>query len=63
MASPIVAGVVALVLGENPSVNPAQMQTLIKNEGTAGIVNLACGTSAVCRASPNIFLYSQSAAH
>lgn len=39
MASPHVAGVVALILGENPSATPAQVTQSIINGATSGIVS------------------------
>jgi subtilisin family serine protease len=56
MASPHVAGVVALYLEENPDATPAAIDTLLKKNATANIVK-SPGT-----ASPNLFLYSNPAA-
>jgi subtilisin family serine protease len=56
MASPHVAGVVALYLEENPDATPAEIDALIKKNATANIVR-SPGTS-----SPNRFLYSNPAA-
>jgi subtilisin family serine protease len=52
MASPHVAGVAALYLGANPSMNPAQVDYAIKLDATSNVVGSA-GTG-----SPNLLLYS-----
>lgn len=56
MASPHVAGVVALYLEQNPGATPAQIDALVKKNATPNIVK-SPGT-----ASPNLFLYSNPAA-
>jgi len=62
MASPVVCGVMALVLSDNPSLTPEQMHELIKSEATANVIDLACGTSANCKKSPNLLVYSRTTA-
>ena len=62
MASPIVAGVMALVLGDDPAITPAQMHELIKNQATKGVIDLVCGSSTVCAKSPNLLVYSRTVA-
>jgi subtilisin family serine protease len=56
MASPHVAGVVALYLEENPKATPAEIDALVKKNATPNIVKNP-GT-----ASPNLFIYSNPAA-
>jgi subtilisin family serine protease len=58
MASPHVAGVAALILGQNPGATPAQVQQQLTNAATNGIIKFNCGNNAVCDASPNSLLYS-----
>jgi len=57
MASPVVCGVMALVLSDNPSLTPAQLHALIPGEATANVINMGC-TSAGCNLTPNLFVYS-----
>jgi len=59
MASPIVGGVMALVLGDNPTITPAELHELIKNQATKGVIDLLCGANAVCARSPNLLVYSR----
>ncbi len=56
MASPHVAGVVALYLEENPKATPAEIDALVKKNATPNVVK-SPGT-----ASPNLFIYSNPAA-
>lgn len=56
MASPHVAGVVALYLEQNPKATPAEIDALVKKNATPNIVK-SPGT-----ASPNLFIYSNPAA-
>ncbi len=56
MASPHVAGVVALYLEENPKATPAEIDALVKKNATPNVVK-SPGT-----ASPNPFIYSNPAA-
>jgi subtilisin family serine protease len=60
MASPHVAGVVALYLGAIPPLcsNGPNCVTALQQHGSPGIVDLACGTNAGCLQTPNLFLYS-----
>jgi len=62
MASPHVAGVVALYLGSTPQVcsNGPNCVAALQQNGSPGIVDLACGTNTVCQQTPNVFLYSGS---
>jgi len=62
MASPVVAGVMSLVLGDNPTITPAQLHEIIKNEATKGVIDLLCGTNAICHQSPNLLVYSRTVA-
>jgi len=57
MASPHVAGVSALILGENPTATPAQVLSTLVSQSTGDEIDLAC-TSTACRATPNKLLYS-----
>lgn len=56
MASPHVAGVVALYLEQNPRATPAEIGALVKKNATPNIVKNPG------KASPNLFLYSNPAA-
>jgi len=59
MASPHVAGVAALVLGENPNATPTQVESTILGATTNGVITLSCTTSvSVCNQTPNKLLYS-----
>ncbi|WP_141732585.1 S8 family peptidase [Oligoflexus tunisiensis] len=53
MASPHVAGVVALYLEQNPEATPEEIETLVKENATPNVVRSA-GTN-----SPNLFIYSK----
>jgi len=59
MASPHVAGVVALFLGQIPPVcsNGPNCKTALQQHCSPGIVDLRC-TNAICEGTPNIFLHS-----
>jgi len=61
MASPVVCGVMALVLSANPSLTPAQMHSVISAQATSGVIDLACGSPA-CNTSPNLMVYSLTSA-
>jgi subtilisin family serine protease len=59
MASPHVAGAVAVLLSANPALNPAQVTEALNGSSTKGVIDLACTASEVnCQASPNALLYS-----
>jgi len=57
MAAPHVAGITALFLGLNPTATPATIKTQIPANATPGLINLKCGSSAACQASPNKLSY------
>jgi len=57
MASPHVAGVAALILGDNPTATPAVVEKALLDQATANEIDLACTTTA-CRNTPNKLLYS-----
>jgi len=58
MAAPHVAGVAVLYLGLNPGATPANLKTNLPNNATPNLINLKCGSSSACLASPNKLLYS-----
>jgi len=61
MASPHVAGVVALYLGENGGATPAQIKSWMVNTAGENYVNLVCNgaiSPSSCNQSPNLLLYS-----
>jgi subtilisin family serine protease len=58
MAAPHVAGVCALYLGLNPTATPATLKANIPSTATPDLINLKCGSSSACLASPNKLLYS-----
>jgi len=61
MASPHVAGVVALLLGENPNLSFANVREVLRETATLDVIDLKC-TNAICRTSPNLMLYAGCAA-
>jgi subtilisin family serine protease len=58
MASPHVCGVANLILDENPTWSPKQVEDEMIEKSTKGIINLACGNRAPCLESPNRMVYS-----
>jgi len=58
MASPHVCGVAALLLGETPSMTPAQIKTAISAIGTQEVVDLACNGNVICLDTPNVMLFN-----
>jgi len=58
MASPHVCGVANLVLDENPTWSPKQVEDQMIEKSSKGIINLSCGNRAACLESPNRMLYS-----
>jgi subtilisin family serine protease len=58
MASPHVAGAVAVYLGAHPSSTPAQVKNHFVSTAGNNEVDLRCGTNAACQKSPNKFVYS-----
>jgi len=58
MAAPHVAGVAVLYLGLNPEATPATLKTNLPNIASPDLINLKCGSSTACLASPNKLLYS-----
>jgi len=57
MAAPHVAGVSVMYLGQNPTAKPADLKTNMPGKATPGLINLKCGSSSACQASPNKLLY------
>jgi len=57
MASPHVAGVAALILGDSPLATPDQVEATLLGQSTSDEIDLACSTTA-CRNTPNKLLYS-----
>jgi subtilisin family serine protease len=57
MASPHVAGAVALELGENPDLDFDGVKGAILAKTTPNIINIGC-TTALCLSTPNFFLYT-----
>jgi len=57
MASPHVAGVAALILGDSPLATPDQVEATLLGQSTSNEIDLACSTTA-CRNTPNKLLYS-----
>jgi len=60
MASPHVAGAAALVLAENPTWGPFQVEQYLIDRSTKDIIDLACG-NAVCQNTWNRMLFSSCA--
>jgi subtilisin family serine protease len=58
MAAPHVCGVANVILEENKTWNPKQVEDHMIERSTKGIINLACGNRAPCLQSPNRMLYS-----
>jgi subtilisin family serine protease len=56
MASPHVAGAVAMYLSQNNGATPAQIKTALATGATTNLIDLAC-TGTVCKTSPNRLLY------
>jgi len=57
MASPHVAGAVALLMGSNECASPASCKQAVIDHASNGIVDLAC-TNAVCNQTPNRLLHT-----
>lgn len=57
MASPHVAGVAAAYMGANPDVSALDAKAAILDTATKDLINLDCGTSALCLATPNRMLH------
>jgi len=59
MASPHVAGAVALLLGEDASLTPADIATQLSSSATLNLIEMDCASgNSACDASPNLLLYS-----
>jgi len=58
MASPHTCGAAALFLGSNPTATPDDVKAHLIGNTTNGIIELECGTSTICKESPNKLLYS-----
>jgi len=57
MATPHVAGVVALILDQTPSASFSQVRSQIEGTATMGKITMQCANSQ-CRASPNLLLFN-----
>jgi subtilisin family serine protease len=57
MATPHVAGVVALKLAAAPSATPAAIKSALLSEASKNLINLLCKDT-TCSASPNLLLYN-----
>jgi subtilisin family serine protease len=57
MASPHVAGAVALYLSYNPTANPEQVREFLTKEATPNTIEMACKSTS-CEKSPNKLLFS-----
>jgi len=58
MSAPHVCGVANLILDENPTWSPKQVEDEMILKSTKGIINLSCGNRAPCLESPNRMLFS-----
>jgi len=58
MASPHVAGAVAIVLSANPSFTPSEVEAYLKEKTTQGVIDLACGANQACFSTPNLLLFT-----
>jgi len=59
MASPHVAGAVALLLGEDASLTPADIAAQLSSSATLNLIEMDCASgNSACDASPNLLLYS-----
>eukprot|EP01114_Cavostelium_apophysatum_P006754 TRINITY_DN1820_c0_g2_i1.p1 TRINITY_DN1820_c0_g2~~TRINITY_DN1820_c0_g2_i1.p1 ORF type:complete len:432 (+),score=109.15 TRINITY_DN1820_c0_g2_i1:52-1296(+) len=61
MATPHVAGVIAMYLGENPQATPAQVKQFLEHNGTSDIVRLDCAAASKekpCHDTVNLFMYN-----
>jgi hypothetical protein len=59
MASPHVAGVAALVLANNPSFSPAEVEASLIESATSGVIDLKCSCWwCNCESSPNKLLFT-----
>jgi len=56
MASPAVAGIVAVFLGQNPNATQDEVLAHITGTAQSGLISLGC-TTASCSASPNLLLH------
>jgi len=59
MATPHVAGIVAVYLQQNPTATPASIKAWLVSNGSKSIVQLDCaGAASSCSKSPNVFAFS-----
>jgi len=59
MASPHVCGVAALLLGDDPTLTPAQVKADLVKMGNKDYINLLCNNGdPSCSASPNVLLWN-----
>jgi hypothetical protein len=57
MASPHVAGILALWRADNPAASAKEIQSMVVSSGTNGLLDLACPSGSagnICRSSPNL---------
>jgi len=58
MATPHVAGVVALVLDEQPTIGFDDCRDAVTDMASINLINLNCGSNAICQQSPNLMLFN-----
>jgi len=58
MASPHVCGVASLALSQNPSWSFAQLKSFVIASATVGMIDLQCGSNAICNQSPNLLAFN-----
>jgi len=58
MASPHVCGIAALHLAKNHNLTPQQVKDLLQGTATPNIIDLNCGTNAVCLRTRNALAYN-----
>jgi len=57
MAAPHIAGIVATIFGKQPTLTPNEVLILLSNTANKDMIDLQCGTNAVCNQSPNLIGY------
>jgi len=58
MASPHVAGAIALLLGDEPKLTTKEVSELITGDSTKSLIDFRCGSRPACDASPNSLLFN-----
>jgi len=58
MASPHACGVASLALAQNPTATFPQIKAAVTGTATVGVIDLNCGTNAVCNQSPNLLAFN-----